>query len=112
MKLEPPMVDVHFKRLNTFQRATASFRYVALSIEHWISPDGSLRHWMKANTRVAVFMAVPTFMVFPVITMALWELESWINALTSITGKLIVLPVLVLLALIIVCRITSVFIKR
>ncbi len=67
---------------------------------------------MRANTRLAVFMAVPTFMAFPVVTVALWELESWINSLTAIAGKLIVLPVLVLLAFVsitVVCRIISAF---
>ena len=107
-----PVATAQLQRMNALQRATESFRYVLLSIEQWISPDGDVRQWMKTNTRIAVFIAAPTFMAFPVVTVALWEVESWINSLTAIAGKLIVLPALVLLALIsitIVLRIIKLF---
>lgn len=110
-----PVVNTQLQRMNGLQRATESFRYVLLSLEHWMSPDGRVRRWMKTNTRLAVFMAVPTFMAFPVVTVALWELESWVNSLTTIAGKLIVLPVLVLLAFVsitVVCRIFLALWKR
>ena len=107
-----PVVNTQLERMSGLQRTAEAFRYVLLSIEFWVSPEGNIRQWMKANTRLAVFMAVPTFMAFPVVTVALWEIESWVNSLTTIAGKLIVLPVLVLLAVIsitIVCRIIRVF---
>ena len=104
-----PTVNVSLHRLNSLQRAVESFRYVALSIEVWISPEGNLRKWVKANTRLAVFMAVPTLMVFPVVTMALWELESWMSSLTTMVSKFIALPILTLLALMIACRIIRIF---
>ena len=67
---------------------------------------------MKANTRLTVFMAAPTFLAFPVVTVALWEVSSWVNSLTAIAGKVIFLPILMLLALLsitMVFRIISAF---
>ncbi len=98
--IQKPAVDRRLKDLNELARATECIRYSLLSIEWWISPEGKLREWMRSNIRVAVFLAAPTFLAFPVATLALWELESWVNALTTIAGKLIFLPILALLALI------------
>ncbi len=110
-----PLVDTRLRELNTLQRAVESFRYVLLSINSFISPTEQMRKWVRINARLAVFMAAPTFMAFPVITVALWEFEAWIHSLTTIASKLIFLPILALLALIsiaIVLKIISVFIKR
>ena len=107
-----PAVDRRLKDLNELARATECIRYSMLSIEFWISPEGQVREWVKANTRFAVFIAAPTFMAFPVITVALWELSSWMGSLTAIAGKPIVLPVLALLAVVsitIVLKIIRIF---
>ena len=107
-----PVVSIQLERMNGLQRTAEAFRYSLLSLEFWISPEGNIRQWMKANARFVAFMAAPTFMAFPVVTVALWEVESWVNSLTAIAGKLIVLPILVLLAVIsitIVLRIISAF---
>ena len=106
-----PMVNTQLERMNGLQRATESFRYILLSIEHWVSPDGRIRAWVKANARSAVFIAAPTFLAFPVVTVALWEFEAWIDSLTTIAGKLIFLPILVLalVSFSIVLRIIRIF---
>ena len=93
-----PVVNTSLVHMNGLQRCTESFRYIILCVEHWISPDGKLRVWVKANARLTVLLAAPTFIAFPVVTVALWELEAWTNSLTTITSKLIVLPFLTLLA--------------
>ena len=110
--IRKPMVNTQFDRMNGLQRAMESFRYVFLKIEHWISPEGEVRGWMRSNIRVAVFMAAPTLLVFPIVTLALWELSSWVNALTTIAGKLVFLPILALLAFVSIAiffKIISVF---
>ena len=106
------MVDASLGQMNGLQRTSEAFRYFMLSLEFWMSPDGHVREWVKTNTRLAAFMAAPTVLLFPVVTVALWELSSSINALTTIASKLVFLPVLALLALVsitIVLRIISVF---
>ena len=115
MKTDPirsPVVNASLDRMNGLQRTAEAFRYALLSLEFWLSPEGQLRQWVKANTRFAVFIATPTFMAFPVITVALWEMDAWMNALTAIASKLIVLPIVALLALVsitVVCRIIRTF---
>lgn len=113
--IRSPVVNKSLDRMNSLQRTAEAFRYSLLSLEHWMSPEGNVRQWVKANTRLAVFIAVPTFLAFPVVTVALWEVESWINSLTAIAGKLIFLPILALLALVsisIVLRTLRAFTKR
>ncbi len=115
MRICKPVVNASLNQMNGLQRAAEAFRYSVLSIEFWISPEGNIREWLKVNVRFAMFVAAPTFMAFPIITVALWELEAWMDSLTTIASKLTVLPILVLLALvsiIIVLRILQAFIKR
>ena len=104
-----PTVSNKFDQMNGLQRAAESFRHVALSLEFWISPGGQVREWMKTNLKLAVLIAVPTFMVFPVVITALWELSACINALTALVSKLVALPVLALLSISIFFRILGVF---
>jgi hypothetical protein len=49
-----------------------------------------------------IILAIPAFLVLPIITFALWQLVSWLVALTSIAGKLIILPILALLAVVVI----------
>ena len=95
-----PVVNTQLEALNTLQRTTESFRYAALSIEHWMSPEGIVREWLRKNLRWSALLVIPTLTAFPVVTVALWELEAWVGALTTIASKLIFLPILALLVLI------------
>ena len=104
-----PMGDTQLGNMNGLQRATESFRYVALVIEWWVSPNGHLRQWLMANVKLTVCMAIPTFMVLPVIILTLWELSSCIHSMTTIAGKIIVLPVLALISIMVVFKIFGVF---
>ena len=107
-----PMVNKSLDQMNGLQRAAESLWYVTLVIECHISPDGQIWRWIKTNVKLAMFIAPPTFMVFPVVMFALWELSSCVHSLTTIAGKLIVLPILVLVSIMIFFKIVSAFIKR
>lgn len=96
--IEPPKPDPNLEKLNGVARAAEVIRFSVLSIEFWISPNGHVREWLKKNTLLAVILAIPAFLVLPIITFALWQFVSWAMALTTIAGKLIVLPLLVLAA--------------
>ena len=107
-----PVVNKPLAGMNWLQRSTECIRYSLLSIEHWISPEGNIREWLRTNLRWSAVLAIPTMTAFPIVTLALWELEAWVNALTAIVGKLVYLPILVLLALIstaVVFRIIRIF---
>ena len=107
-----PVVNTQLDRMNGLQRVVECFLYTIVCIEHWLSLDGNIREWLRKNLRWSVLMVIPTVTAFPIVTLALWELESSVNVLTAIASKLVFLPVLALLALIsitIVCRIFSAF---
>ncbi len=71
-----PVVNSQFDRMNGLQRTTESFRYAVLSIEHFISPDGRIREWLRKNVRLSAVLIIPTVTAFPVVTVALWETGS------------------------------------
>ena len=108
-----PVVNTQLDRMSGLQRSTESLRYAVLSIDHWISPEGNVREWLRKNVRLSTALIIPTVTAFPVVTVALWELEAWVKALTTIAQKLIFLPLLVLLVVIsvmVVFRIIRAFI--
>ena len=96
--IDTPTVDPDLIHLDPLTRSAESIRHSVLSLEFWISPNGQVREWLRHNTRLAVLLAIPAFLVLPTITFALWQLVSWLAALVVISGKLIVLPILVLIA--------------
>jgi hypothetical protein len=96
--INPPTPDPEIEKLTGIQRSAEVVRYSILSVEYWISPNGRVREWVRNNTLVAVVLAVPAFLVLPIVTFALWQFVSWLMALTSIAGKLIILPVLLIVA--------------
>ena len=97
-----PSVDEKLQNRDPLTRSAESIRYSILSIEFWISPNGQVREWLRHNSRLAVLLAIPAFLVLPVVTFALWQLVSWLAALNSIAGKLIVLPILALIAAVVI----------
>ena len=107
--VSPPAVDNEFHRLDGLQRATESLRYVVLRWEHWVSPGGDIREWLRQNTRIGVLLLIPSICVMPVIGLILWQLNGWMSMLTSIVGGLIVLPILILLALFVVRIVVALF---
>jgi hypothetical protein len=61
-----------------------------------------VREWLRHNSRLAVVLAIPVFLVMPIVTCALWQLVSWLTAITSIAGKLIIIPILIVLAAVVI----------
>ena len=99
----PPLVDPQMPHLHPLSRSAESIIFSLLSFEFWISPSGQVREWLRHNSRLAVILAIPVFLVMPIVTFGLWQLVSWLTAITSIAGKLIVLPILIVLVAIVLC---------
>ena len=74
------------------------FRYTVLSIEWWLSPNGTLREWCKLNGKVGSALLIPAVLVVPLVSFLLWQLATWLGYLLAIAGKLIVLPIAALAA--------------
>ena len=100
--VSPPAVDNEFHRLNGLQRATESLRYVVLRWEHWVSPGGDIREWLRQNTRLGAWLVIPALLVMPAVGLILWQLTGWLAMLTSIAAKLIMLPILILVAFVVI----------
>lgn len=105
--IRKPVVNTQLDDLNALQRTTESFRYTALSIEHWISPEGNVREWFRRNLLLCAWLIVPAIFVMPVVGFILCQVNGWLSMLTGIGGKL----VLLLLAFVAI-RIVTAFIKR
>ena len=100
--IDPPKVDPEIETLDPIQRSAESIRYSILSTEFWLSPKGQVREWLRHNGRLAVLLAIPAFLVVPIITWILVQFSSWLRLMVSISGHLIVLPILALIALVVV----------
>ncbi len=93
-----PHVDPDLERLDPLSRSAEVFRYSILSVEFWISKNGHLREWLRQNLGLAAWLVIPVFLVMPLITLALKQLVVWTASLVGLVGKLVILPVLGLLA--------------
>jgi len=96
--IDPPTVDPGIAELDSLQRSAEAIRYSILSIEFWISPNGQVREWLKHNSHMAVWLAIPAFLILPIITFVLVQVGGWIATLVGIAGHLIIFPILALLA--------------
>ena len=106
--LQPPQVDADLVHLDGITRSAESIRYSILSIEFWISPNGQVREWLRHNARVASWLAFPALVVLPLVVILLWQLVKCMVMLVAIAGKVIILPILVLLATVVVLVVVNI----
>lgn len=106
-----PMVNTSWHQLNWLQRSATAWLRFFLHWERWASPNGDMREWLRQNTRVSAWLLIPTLFVMPVIGLILWQLTSWLTMLSTIAGKLIILPILILVACVVI-RIVVAFFRR
>ncbi len=55
------------------------------------------------NCRLALIIAIPVFLVAPLITMALERLNSWIALLSATMSSFILFPLSVILSILLIC---------
>ena len=96
--IDPPQVDPDLPHLGALTRSAESIRYSILSIEFWISPNGQVREWLRHNARLGAWLAFPALVVLPLVVILLWQLVKCVVMLVAIAGKVIILPLLLLLA--------------
>jgi hypothetical protein len=100
--IEPPKVDPEIEKLDALQRSAEAIRYSILSTEFWLSPTGQVREWFRHNGRLALWLAIPGFLVVPVITWILFQVASWLQLMVSMAGNVILLPILIITALVLI----------
>ena len=63
----------------------------------------ALREFIKPNLRLVLAIAIPVFMVAPLVTMALDQFKLWIDLLTQAMSSFVVFPRSVVLSVLLVC---------
>src|SRR4051812_26446636 len=96
--IRPPKPDPNLKNLTGAQRSAEVIRFSVLSLELWISPLGKLREWVRLNSTVSAILIVPAVLVLPLVLLITGQLAQWLALLISIAGRLIVFPVVALIA--------------
>lgn len=106
--LARPEVDHDLPRLNAIERSAEVMRFSVCEFEHWLSPGGSLREWIRFNLRLALGLAVPGLLVAPLVTLALRQFDTWIEFITKTTSNLVLVPLSVLLVIGLIAGLVSI----
>ncbi|MDF1713797.1 MAG: hypothetical protein P1U90_16290 [Akkermansiaceae bacterium] len=86
--VERPIVDEGFLRLPAWKRSVASIVYCVRKFEHWLSPQGWLRQWLRINVLAAVLIGTSALLLGPVVTALLVSLFDWTNISVNIVVKI------------------------
>jgi hypothetical protein len=106
--LPEPVVDQDLPHLSAIERSAETLSYTCRRFEYWISPQGTLREWLKFNLRLAFGLTVPSLLVAPLVTLALRQFNSWIDLITRTTSNLVLVPLSVLLVIGLICGLISI----
>ena len=98
-ELEPPKVDPELPQLTAVERSAEVFRFTALSTEHWLSPKGYLREWLRFNARVFMLLLIPTLLVVPLITFTLCQFMTWAALLAATSASIVLFPLSAMLVI-------------
>ena len=101
--LPVPVVDPDLPRLTGIERAAEVCRFTLHKLEYALSPQGHLREFIKLNVRLALSIAIPVFMVAPLITVALNQFQVWVDLLAKTTSSLVLFPLSVVLVIGLIC---------
>lgn len=100
--LSVPEVDHELPRLSGIERAAEVVRFMLSRLEYALSPQGDLRAFVKLNARLALSIAIPVFMVAPLVTMAIQQFKTWTSLLTETFSSFVLFPLSVVLSIILV----------
>lgn len=95
--VQPPLADPDLPYYSAPERAAEVLRYFFSFIEHWLSPLGTLREWIRLNARIAIFLLIPILLVVPLISYALGQLNIWAALIATMTSQVVVFPLSALL---------------
>ena len=87
--IEQPRVQHSLVKLPPMERAAEVLRYSAHRLEHWLSPNGRLREWLRLNLLAALFIGVPALIVVPIVTYLLGQFVTWALFLAQAARNLV-----------------------
>jgi len=106
--LPEPVVDQDLPHLSAIERSAETISYTCRRFEYWLSPQGTLREWLKFNLRLAIGLAVPCLLVAPLVTLALKQFNAWIDLITRTTSNLVLVPLSALLVIGLIAGLVSI----
>lgn len=112
-EINPPTVDPDLEYLDAATRSCEVVRYSLLSLEWWLSPNGTLREWLKLNGKISSMLVIPAVLVMPLVTLIIWQVAKWMNWLVGIAGHIVLFPLVALagivVALVVVAILRTIF---
>lgn len=90
--LTPPTVAAGLSSLPAPRRCAEVLRFSLLRAEHWLSPGGTLREWLRLQLWLALWLAIPAALVVPVFTAWLSAFTGWSTLLAEIVRHLLFIP--------------------
>jgi hypothetical protein len=99
--IEPPKVDPELADLDAATRSCEVVRFSLLSLEWWLSPNGTLREWLKLNGKITSILIIPAVLVMPLVTFILWQVAKWMHWLVGIAGHVILFPLVALAGIVV-----------
>lgn len=101
-RLPIPAVDGDLPRLGPIERSGEVIRFMLARLEYWLSSSGGLREFIKLNLRLAISIAIPVFMIAPLVSLGLKQFNTWISLLSQSMSSFVLLPFSVLLTILLV----------
>jgi len=90
--IDPPQVYPRLTKLRPLPRAGEVLRFTVHRAEHWLSPGGLLREWVRHNLRLAFVVTIPLLMFAPAMSLLLSHATDWSAQLLDIAGNLAQIP--------------------
>ena len=87
--IERPKIDRSFLKMPAIERSAEVLRHSFLKAEHWLSPNGRLREWVRLNILAALFIGVPALIVVPIVTYLLGQFVTWALFLAQAAKNLV-----------------------
>jgi len=87
-----PEVDPALPHLSGIERAAEVIRYCLVSLEHWLASSGWLREWIRLNLRIALFVAAPSLLVVPLVTLTFKEFNTWALLIAQTSTNMLYFP--------------------
>lgn len=91
-QLQLPATASDLTELPPIQRGAEVMRFTGTRLEFWLSPTGELRRWLRFNLRVASIIAIPVFIIMPLLNKLLEELAFGSSRLALIANDLAGIP--------------------
>lgn len=71
--VSPPELSPRWRQLPRIERAYEIIRFAVLRFEHWVSPGGTLRGFLRLCIQIALFVGIPAAILGPPLVLFLQQ---------------------------------------